>query len=136
MRVPHYIKKLAADIVAVDDHMGSAASFFTTEEWIEDVANRLMEWRDALLSGRYYTRVESVSRSGMSRVIVIARGDHTGLINAPAYIYRLAGCDRARRIHGCGMDMLFAAQYNLFVTLCPRRYYRYQDSMPRYRDLP
>jgi len=52
---------------------------------------------------------------------------------APCFIYKLAGCDKNRRISGCGMDMLFAAQYNLFRALCPGK--RYQDSMARYNSL-
>lgn len=93
----------------------------------------LLEVRKALLKGRYYTGVESVSKSGMSRVIAIRWIKDNELYYAPDFIYKLAGCDRNNRIGGCGMDMLFAAQYNLFQSLCPR--HRYQDSMQRYRSL-
>lgn len=89
--------------------------------------------RKALLSGRYYTGVESVASSGMSRIIKIAYIADNKLHGVGDDIYKLAGCDKNHRISGCGMDMLFAAQYNLFRALCPEM--RYQNKMQRYNSL-
>jgi hypothetical protein len=88
---------------------------------VEYVYGILVDLKNALLHGKYYTGVMSVSRSGMSRKIKIAYIKnntlhticHSGILN-------LAGCNKDGRIDGCGMDMLFAAQYNLFCTLCPK----------------
>lgn len=103
------------------------------DRWVESNLQELKAVRKALLNGRYYTGVESVSSSGMSRVIKIAYIDNNKLHHVTDEIYKLAGCDKNHRISGCGMDMLFHAQYNLFRTLCPNL--RYQDKMKRYNSL-
>ena len=103
------------------------------DQWVESNLKALKAVRKALLNGRYYTGVESVSSSGMSRVIKIAYIDNNKLHGVPDEIYKLAGCDKNHRISGCGMDMLFHAQYNLFRVLCPNM--RYQDKMERYNSL-
>ena len=89
--------------------------------------------RKALLNGRFYMGVESVSASGMSRIIKIKFIDDNELHGVTGSIYRLAGCDKNRRISGCGMDMLFHAQYNLFQAICPDK--TYQRDMKRYNQL-
>jgi hypothetical protein len=103
------------------------------DRWVESNLQELKAVRKALLNGRYYTGVESVSSSGMSRVIKIKYIDNNKLHGVSDEIYKLAGCDKNHRIGGCGMDMLFHAQYNLFQVLCPNM--RYQDKMTRYNSL-
>lgn len=103
------------------------------DHWVESNLQELKAVRKALLNGRYYTGVESVSASGMSRVIKIAYIDNNKLHGVTDEIYKLAGCDKNHRISGCGMDMLFAAQYKLFRALCPNM--RYQDKMKQYRRM-
>ena len=95
----------------------------------------LMEVRTAILKGRFYIGVRSVSKSGMSRTLALAYVDKSGVIQEchPA-VYILAGCDKNNRIRGGNMNMLFAAQYNLFQELCPKM--KYQDKMPHYKLLP
>lgn len=122
MKTPKYIKKLAADI--------------NTSTWLsnEAVEEQLIDLKKGLLRGKYYTRVDSVDRSGMSRTISIATLNN-GSINhvTNTDILALASISKSGRISGCGMDMLFAAQYSLFQYLCPN--HRYQDAMTRYNDL-
>ena len=80
---------------------------------------------------------------------IAARRHHPSLSLAIAYthgnrlihicdtlILDLAGVDKNGRIGGCGMDMLFAAQYNLFHSL-HGSYKRahYQKRMARYNSL-
>lgn len=91
--------------------------------------NELVAVKKALLQGQLFMRVDAVARSGLSRTISINYGKSKTPL--PSFIYKLAGCTPARRISGGGMDMLFAAQYNLFTTLCPN--HKYQDSMPNYQ---
>lgn len=102
---------------------------------VESLQDHLTLVRNAILKGRFYIGVRSVSKSGMSRVLAMAFVDKTGEIQEvwPA-VYHLAGCDKNKRIRGCEMDMRFAAQYNLFQTLCPKL--RYQEKMPHHKYLP
>ena len=113
--------------------------------WTEKDLNKLTQWnaeeltriKNALLRGRFYCGVDSVSKSGMSRKIRLAYIYKNRLrkITDP-YILKLAGCDKNGRISGCGMDMLFKAQYNLFQNL--HRSYKeahYQKRMPSYNNL-
>ena len=104
-----------------------------SEQWIKSNKNHLIDVRQALLKGRFYMGVESVSASGMSRVIKIAYIKNNELCGVSDDVYKLAGCDKNQRIRGCGMDMLFSAQYNLFQTLCADK--RYQSDMPQYKSL-
>lgn len=94
---------------------------------------QLLAVRKALLDGRLYLGVESVSASDMSRIIKIKYVSDNKLHNVVDLVYKIAGCDKNHRISGCGMDMLFHAQYNLFVTLCPKM--DYTKKMPRYNSL-
>ena len=122
MQTPKYIIRLAHEV--------------NTSTWLSDAAvvEQLLELRAALLDNRYYTRVESVAASGMSRTIAIATIQNNSLLHVTyTDILKLAGCDKTGRMTGCGMDMLFAAQYNLFVSLCPN--HKYQTAMTRYRAL-
>lgn len=123
--------------IAIEQHKKDAKQYSWMEEgdqqWISSNLEELQNVKNAILKGRLYLGVDSVSSSGMSRTIVIKYIKNNHLHAVSDLIYQLAGCDKNRRIRGCGMDMLFAAQYNLFVTLCPRL--RYQDRMPRYNQL-
>ena len=101
--------------------------------WLADNLKSLLRLKKAILNGRLYLGVTSVSKSGMSRTIKIAFIENNKLVGVSDFIYQLAGCDKNRRISGCGMDMLFAAQYNLFQCLCPKM--EYQSKMPRYNEL-
>jgi len=117
-------------------HIQTLAAKINTSNWLSDegLAESLQAIKTALLKGKYYTRVESVAPSGMSRIISIATISNNNLYHVTNNdILKLAGCDKNGRISGCGMDMLFAAQHNLFSELCPN--HRYQDSMTRYNDL-
>ncbi len=104
---------------------------YTSAEYAGTILTRV---KKSLLNGRYYTGVTSVSRSGMSRTIEIKYIYKNELRSVPDFIYKIAGCDKNKRINGCGMDMLFSAQYNLFQTLTSKRM-RYQDKMTRYNSL-
>jgi len=101
---------------------------------IEFIEGELNDLKNALLKGNYYTNVESVSRSGMSRVIAIGWIKNNRFVSASDFVYKLAGCDVNGRIGGCGMDMLFAAQYNLFQYVCDQKRTPYQSHMKRYND--
>lgn len=127
--IPKCIKKLAAKLYAKE--LKNEKQFPTSLEVFEEM---LLGWRWALLSGNYWTRVDSVSKSGMSRVIEIAYIRKNQLQKAyHPLLLELAGCDKNGRISGCGMDMLFAAQYDLFRSLCPG--HRYQTAMKQYNCL-
>ncbi len=107
----------------------------------EDDLGRICEWnyeelqsvRKALLKGHIYLMVESVSKSGMSRTIKIKYIENNKLFGVSDFIYTLAGCDKNNRIHGCGMDMLFLSQYNLFCEICGDK--DYTKDMPRYNEI-
>lgn len=103
------------------------------DHYYQNNLKELIAVKQALLNGNYYTFVESVAKSGMSRVIKIGYIADNKWQGVSDEIYKLAGCDKNRRISGCGMDMLFAAQYNLFRALCPE--YTYQKDMPRYNSI-
>lgn len=100
--------------------------------YLENNLKHLQAVKQALLDGRFYIRVDSVAKSGMSRTISIAYIDDNKLHHVQYEIYILAGCNSQRRISGCGMDMLFAAQYDLWRYLCPELPYQ---QMPRYNSL-
>lgn len=103
-------------------------------EWLKETnIKHLNELKEALLKGRYYTSVDSVSSSGMSRTIKIKYIKNNQLNGVTEEIYSLAGCNKNRSIKGCGMDMLFHAQYNLFQALCPNL--DYSKKMKRYNNL-
>ena len=94
--------------------------------WTDKDKDNLTKWnvetltkiKNALLNGRFYASVQSVSRSGMSRKIKLGY-----IYKNKMYIIRdkqilsLAGCNAKGSISGCGMDMLFHSQYTLFINL-------------------
>lgn len=104
----------------------------TKQDNVDSDVLHMVKVLEALCAGNMYLGVQSVAKSGMSRVIKIAYIKDNKLHGVNDYIYRLAGCDKNHRISGCGMDMLFAAQYNLFKALTDKRY---QDYMKPYNSL-
>ena len=113
----------------------------TDEQYKEDninyYANELTRIKNALIKGNYYTGVSSVSRSGMSRKIKLAYTYKNKLrVIRDKYILSLAGVSENGNISGCGMDMLFHAQYLLFNRL--HKTYKqanYSKRMARYNSL-
>lgn len=102
---------------------------------LASIEDHLRDVRQALLKGRFYIGVRSVSKSGMSRVLAMAYVDKYGdLQEVWPVVYKLAGCDKNNRIKGTGMNMCFAAQQDLFQELCPNMWN--QGKMPRYNHLP
>ena len=113
--------------------------------WTDKDINKLTEWnaetltkiKNALLNGRFYAGVKNVSSSGMSRIITLAYIYKNKLHTIrDEQILSLAGCSKDGRISGCGMDMLFHAQYTLFHNL--HKTYKqahYQKRMKRYNNL-
>tara|TARA_Y100000114_G_scaffold139733_1_gene144015 strand:- start:611 stop:1024 length:414 start_codon:yes stop_codon:yes gene_type:complete len=94
--------------------------------WTDKDKDQLTNWnaetltkiKNALLNGRFYASVQSVSRSGMSRKIKLGYIYKNRLhIIRDKFILSLAGCNAKGSISGCGMDMLFHAQYTLFQNL-------------------
>jgi len=111
-----------------------AESLVSQYNSVEYLYSELINIKNALLKGNYYTQVLTVSKSGMSRTILIGYIKNNKWYRVwNTDIKKLAGVNRKDRINGCGMDMLFAAQYNLFQSLCPN--YKYQDTMKRYNTL-
>tara|TARA_E500000305_G_scaffold38959_1_gene29826 strand:- start:743 stop:1162 length:420 start_codon:yes stop_codon:yes gene_type:complete len=105
----------------------------TKKQRINYIKNELTRIKNALLNDKFYCRVNSVSRSGMSRNVTLAyiyKG-RLRTINEKE-ILNLATI-RNNKIGGCGMDMLFHAQYSLFNSLF-RTYKQahYQKRMKRY----
>lgn len=133
MKTTKHIIKLATEIAKNDIKQ---SSYYTEKDlkWlIETNVKDLTEVKEALLKGRYYTCVTSVSSSGMSRTIKIKYIKNNKLHRVSNDIYKIAGCDKNQRIQGCGMDMLFHAQYNIFRTLCPNM--DYSKKMKQYNNL-
>lgn len=100
-------------------------------------ANELTRIKNALLKGKFYCGVESVSKTGMSRKIKLGYIYKNKLffINDPK-ILSMACVDKNNRIYGCGMDMLFHAQYSLFHALhSNRKQANYQKRLTNYHTL-
>lgn len=100
------------------------------------ILQELTRIKNALLNGRFYAGVVSVSRSGMSRKIKLAYVYKNELrtIRDPKLL-KLAGVSSKGSISGCGMDMLFHAQYTLFHNL-HTNYKRanYQNRLKPYKN--
>ena len=131
MKHTSHIKKLAKKLHKADCKRGK----YPMEEGA--FADELTLLRNALLRGRFYVGVDSVSKSGMSRTLTLAYC-YKNQINKVwnPLVLGLAGCNPSGRIAGGGMDMCFAAQYNLFCSLF--RSYKeahYQKRMPTYNSL-
>ena len=111
------------------------------EQYLKDSSKyygaELTRIKNALLKGRFYAGVKSVSSSGMSRIITLAYIYKNKLHTIrDKNILALAGVSANGRIGGCGMDMLFHAQYTLFNNL--HRSYKeakYQTRMKEYNRI-
>jgi hypothetical protein len=79
---------------------------------------------------KLFLRVESVSKSGMSRMISCSVIVGDDIINATYLLEKLGIVSSRGRVSGCGMDMLFEVSYRLFCTLHPAK--KYQDKLSRY----
>jgi hypothetical protein len=112
--------------------------------WTDKDKDNLTKWnaetltkiKNALLNGRFYASVQSVSRSGMSRKIKLGYIYKNRMhIIRDKQILSMAGCKANGSISGCGMDMLFQAQYILFQNL-HGNYKRanYQKRMKQYNN--
>lgn len=105
-------------------------------QYREYLLRELTKIKNALLNGRFYAGVVYVSRSGMSRKIRLAYVYENRFITiTDPQILKLAGVNKNGIIPGCGMDMLFHAQYTLFHNL-HRSYKRanYQNRLKPYKD--
>jgi len=110
-------------------------------DYLTYYAAELTRIKNALINGRFYAGVVHVSRSGMSRDIKLAYIHKNKLRTIrDKNILALAGVSYVSsgigRIVGCGMDMLFHAQYTLFNNL--HRSYKeahYQKRMANYNNL-
>ena len=101
----------------------------------EYLKREMIALREALLEGRYWSRIDSVARSGMSCKIIVA---YAYLFEERILIRRvynellcIVGFSKDGRVSDCGMDEV---QYSLFQLLCPDK--RYQLDMPEYNSLP
>ena len=119
MKTTKRIKALANEAF-MKDVKNPALNWITKEDtWRKDsMEKELNNIKSSLLNGTFYIRVDTVSSSGMSRKISMAyiKNNKLHKITDP-FILKLAGCDKNGRIHGCGMDMLFHAQYSLYQNL-------------------
>tara|TARA_R100000388_G_scaffold31667_4_gene24793 strand:+ start:914 stop:1327 length:414 start_codon:yes stop_codon:yes gene_type:complete len=112
--------------------------------WTDKEKDQLTKWnaeiltniKNALLKGRFYASVVSVSKSGMSRKIKLGYIYKNKLhIIRDKQILSLAGVNANGSISGCGMDMLFQAQYNLFINLHNNyKEAHYQKRMQQYNN--
>ena len=137
MKTTKHIKKIAFAMAKKDIKKSNF--------WTDKDIDRLTEWnaetltkiKNALLNGRFYAGVKNVSSSGMSRIITLAYIYKNKLHTIrDEQILSLAGCKKDGKISGCGMDMLFHAQYTLFHNL--HKTYKqahYQKRMKRYNNL-
>ena len=100
------------------------------------ILQELTKIKNALLKGRFYAGVVSVSRSGMSRKIKLAYIYKNKLITIrDPKLLKLAGVSPKGSISGCGMDMLFHAQYTLFHNLHTNyKKANYQNRLKPYKN--
>ena len=135
MKSTKHLEKLATMIAGKETkehlefyrlHLSHAYEKEQTPERTQEFFNRkkryilqeLTRIKKALYKGNFYMRVDSVSKSGMSRKIQFAYTYKNKIVSVSnKHILKLAGCAKDGRISGCGMDMLFHAQYTLFINL-------------------
>ena len=119
-----------------DVHIYNLAKSMSETEYIGYYYSELLRIKNALLKGNFYAGVQSVSRSGMSRIIKLGYTYKNKLISIrDPKILALACCDKNGKISGCGMDMLFHAQYTLFHNLHANyKRARYQTRMKNYNN--
>ena len=99
-----------------------------TEYQAAEAMRLLPAVKRALKSNKIWATVHTVSKSGMSRTIslyMVHKGEIVCLDWSFGKIYGDSITkDREVRISGCGMDMLFEANYRLFNACCPGAKYR------------
>lgn len=78
-----------------------------------------------------FLRVDTVSKSGMSRTVECAVIVGHDIVDATYLLKQLKILDKRGSISGCGMDMLFEVSYSLFCILHPNK--KYQSKLSRYR---
>ena len=104
---------------------------------IKHFYNELTKIKNALLKGKFYISVVKVASSGMSRTLklgYIYKNNFVHIRNE--HLLALAGLDKKGRVHGCGMDMLFHAQYTLFHNLHSNyKRAKYQTRMKTYNQI-
>lgn len=95
--------------------------YYSEEDFIKDCKTYIK----ALKSGRLQYRVTSVSKSGMSRDILISSFEGSmakGYYRNYALMLEMLGFSFASkfaseiRVKGCGMNMLFSTNYNIIHT--------------------
>ena len=118
-------------------HIYKLAKSMSEADYIGYYYSELLRIKNSLLKGNFYAGVQSVSKSGMSRIVKLGYTYKNKFrsITDPK-ILSLACCDKNGRISGCGMDMLFHAQYSLFHSL-HSNYKRanYQKRMKPYNQI-
>lgn len=97
----------------------SKETYYTEADFIDDIKTYIA----AVKSGRILYNVVSVSKSGMSRNITIQSYEGTmknGHYRSYTKMMSILGYNAINwseyRISGCGMNMLFATNYNLIHT--------------------
>jgi hypothetical protein len=103
------------------------AEWYKTPEEIEERKQKIDKDMKLVLSaikkGKIYAKIESVSRSGMSRRISFYMVINNRIERVTSQIAWLAGyetpgyynykvIDNGLQVSGCGMDMIFATLYN------------------------
>lgn len=137
MKTTKHIEKLAEKWFNHDLKKYSFMNDSDRDYYLKNNARRLTDIKKALLKGNFYIGVQSVSSSGMSRVLKLAyiKNNRLHTIN-DQFLLKLAGCDKNGRIGGCGMDMCFHAQYTLFHNLHDSyKKAHYQKRMTSYNNL-
>jgi hypothetical protein len=129
MKTTKHIKELSRELTKNEEPQYRE----TSKDYILQELTRI---KNSLLNGRFYAGVVSVSRSGMSRKIKLAYVYKNELrtIRDPQ-ILKLAGVNKNGSISGCGMDMLFHAQYTLFHNLHTNyKKANYQNRLKPYKN--
>tara|TARA_R100001463_G_scaffold20208_3_gene49307 strand:- start:176 stop:601 length:426 start_codon:yes stop_codon:yes gene_type:complete len=140
MKTTKHIEKIAEKLTKYEQHkditLNWSNPFKYRQHSKEYISKELTKIKNALLNGRFYAGVVSVSRSGMSRKIKMAYIYKNELITIrDPKILKLAGVNKNGSISGCGMDMLFHAQYTLFHNLHTNyKKANYQNRLKPYKN--
>lgn len=103
-------------------------------DWTDEYYKQLMQLREALEEGRFYGRIDRVSQSGMTRWFSVAYIKDNELHHVAPWILKELGRAEGQhgdKVSGCGFDAVHHIQYNLWVSLFPRKPYQ---KMPSYRS--
>lgn len=104
-------------------------SVIEKQDWysVDNFISDGQRWIKAIESGRMICSIGSVSKSGMSRTMKFCEmsknkySKRYGLLNFYAFMsilgFQKVGDSSYFRIHGCGMDMVFATNYIIIRTL-------------------